>query len=68
MTEFFQTLWDTILAPFKILILIFTVLIELIGVAVNYLTAIVSFLPEWMLLIVVVLIFVSVLYKIIGRE
>ncbi len=62
--SFFQWFIDL----FKTLGQVITTLIDILGIAVEYLQNVLSVLPGWAYAVVVVLIIVCVLYKVLGRE
>lgn len=59
---------DTILSPFKIIILVFGMLVDLFTVVGEFFSVIFVFIPASWLVIGTVLIAVCILYKILGRE
>lgn len=68
MFDFFTELLNTIISPIKIVVLIFEILFDLITVAYNFLACIYELLPTSWVVVAGILVTVSVLYKIFGRE
>ncbi len=63
-SDFFQWFIDI----FKTIGKMFTSLFNILGICIDYLKDVLSILPGWMYVILVVLIIVCVVYKILGRE
>lgn len=63
-TGFFQWVVDI----FKTIGSMIVSLVNILGTCLEYLKNVLSILPSWMYLVLVVLIIVCVLYKVLGRE
>lgn len=66
--EYIQNFFQWFIDLFKTLGSVVTSLIDILGIAVDYLKNVLSVLPGWAYAVVVVLIIVCVVYKVLGRE
>lgn len=66
--ESIQSFFQWFIDIFKTIGEVLTTLIDILGIAVEYLKNVLSVLPGWAYAVVVVLIIVCVLYKVLGRE
>ena len=63
-TDFFQWVIDT----FKTVGQMIVTLVSILGTCLDYVKNVLSILPTWMYVVLVVLVVVCVLYKVLGRE
>ena len=63
-SDFFQWVIDI----FKTFGKMFVTLVSILGTCLDYVKNVLSILPTWMYVVLIVLVVVCVLYKVLGRE